>query len=912
MRSFLFLFCILATLPLAAQHRATDLRCEHLHNPLGIDAAQPRFSWKTTTSRRNWLQGACQIQVAQDTAFAAQNLVWDTKKRRSDASILIEYEGIPLLSRQRYHWRVRTWDQAGDSSAWSATAHFEMALLNESDWQAWWIEPDPEDEPPRYIPAALLRKQFDVQKKVVRARAYATAHGIYTLHLNGQPVGDQVLTPGWTSYHKRLQYQCYDITALLREGTNAVGAMLGEGWYRSGLGWEKNWAFYGKKTGFLCQIHVEYADGSSQIILTDATWKCTRNGPIGKNEIYYGEDYDARKALKGWAEPGFDERTWQAVKLAQHPKNLLLAQQGVPIRRIQEIRPVAVFRTPKGEWVADMGQNMVGWVRLRITASRGKVITLSHAEVLDKAGNFYTENLRAAKQQIRYTAAGTGVETYEPQFTFMGFRYVRVEGLDGPLLPEHVTGLVIHSDMPETGSFECSHPLVNQLQHNIQWGQKGNFLDIPTDCPQRDERLGWTGDAQAFAATAAYNMDVAAFFQKWLQDLRAAQRGSGAVPFVVPDVLNKISLEKIPLSAGWSDAAVIIPWAMYQQYADRRLLEAQYPSMKAYVEYVRRQSGEGLVWKGGSVFGDWLFYHPPTGKVNDHAAPDAYTNHDLVATAFFAHSADLLAQTAAVLGRQDDARQYRQLFEDVRKVFVREFCTPSGRITSESQTSYLLALRFDLLPPELRGAALGHLVADIRGKRNHLSTGFLGTPHICHVLTAHDSTQLAYELLFQETYPSWLYPVKMGATTIWERWDGQKTDSTFQDASMNSFNHYAYGAIGDWMYQVVAGIRAAAPAYKEILIAPEPSDKLTYARATHESPYGLIASAWERRQGGSLQLSVQIPSNTQAVVRLPVKDAARVLENGKSLRDTGFGHGVDKNGFVTVQIGSGAYIFTCF
>jgi alpha-L-rhamnosidase len=675
------------------------------------------------------------------------------------------------------------------------------------------------------------------------------------------------------------------------------------------LAWEANWGIYGKKLALLCQIHLQYTDGSSEWIVSDDSWQSSNKGPVRKNELYYGEVYDAQMEQSGWDKPGFDARAWSKTTVAPYPFGNLIAPEGVPVRRISEIRPLKIQKRGGKSWMVDMGQNMVGWMRLKVRGERGEQIFLRHGEVLSDSeggGPLYVDNLRGAKQLISYTLKGGGEEVFEPRFTFMGFRYVNVVNYPGELTAEDIVGIVVHSDMPPTGTFECSNPLINQLQKNIVWGQKGNFLDVPTDCPQRDERLGWTGDAQVFARTAAYNMDVAAFFDKWLRDVAASQKPNGAVPHVIPDVLNKQDAVDGSVSAGWGDAAVIIPWTMYQVYADRQMLERQYPSMKAYVDYIRGKSGENLVWKGGSVFGDWLFYRP---NPKDHPAPDAYTNHDYISTAFFAYSADLVRKSAEVLGKTEDAAFYGGLYEKIRKVFIREYITGSGRTASDSQTSYVLALMFGLVPEESRANAAQYLIDDIRSRKNHLSTGFLGTPYLCHVLTQHGATDLAYQLLLQQTYPSWLYPVKMGATTIWERWDGQKTDGTYQDPGMNSFNHYAYGAIGDWMYQVSAGIQAGKPGYKEIVIVPHPTDSLQYVRATYESNYGKIGASWER-VGEKIVLKVTIPANTTATIRFLGAEPESIRENGKSLTEAdGLKKLPLKGDDVEVKSGSGFYLF---
>ena len=489
----------------------------------------------------------------------------------------------------------------------------------------------------RYSPAPHFRKEFKVEKKISRARVYVTSHGIYELHLNGKKVGDQVLTPGWTSYSKRLQYQVYDVTAMIQPGNNAIGAVLGDGWYRGTL--PRGWANYGKKLGLLMQLNIMFTDGSEITVITDESWKSSNNGAIRMNDLYNGETYDATMKLTGWDLVGYNDKSWINVNTGNYNNANLIASEGAPVRKIQEIRPVKVFRTPKGTLVVDMGQNMVGWLRLKVTGNKGTVVTLRHAEVMDKYGEFYTTNLRSAKCELNYTLSGTGVEIYEPRFTFMGFRFVEVTGFPGELTTDNLTGIVVHSDMPVSGSFECSNPLLNQLQHNIQWGQKSNFVDVPTDCPQRDERLGWTGDAQAFCRTAAFNMDVSAFFTKWLKDVAADQRSGGEVPDVIPDVLNPQGSETIQPSAGWGDVAVIAPWTMYLVYGDKRLLRTQYPSMKAWVDYIRKKAGNDYIWKGGSKYGDWLFYHPP---VNNHPEPDGYTEHDFIATAYFAYSTSIL------------------------------------------------------------------------------------------------------------------------------------------------------------------------------------------------------------------------------------------------------------------------------
>jgi|WetSurSiteA1Bulk_404760.scaffolds.fasta_scaffold03554_3 alpha-L-rhamnosidase len=902
-----FLYLLFVPLVAFSQDLSTyDLTMEHKTNPVGIDVLQPRFSWKIKCTGNNIMQTVYWIRVATDPKFTGSKIVWQSGEVSSDQSILVSYKGPDLNPYQRYYWQVKVWDNKGRASKWSQTAYWETGLLTKDNWKAKWIEK--ESDTNRYSPSPHFRKEFSIEKNIARAVVYVTSHGFYELHLNGKKVGDQVLTPGWTSYGKRLQYQVYDVTNQVIKGKNAIGAVLGDGWYRGTLAWGNNWAIYGKRLGLLMQLKITYTDGTESFLITDESWKCNNDGAIRMNDIYNGETYDATKRLTGWNLPDYDESKWGTVTTGNYNNNII-ASEGATISKIQEIKPIRIFRSPKGSLLVDMGQNMVGWVRLKVKGNKGTVVTIRHAEVLDKFGEFYTANLRVAKCQLNYTLSGDSEEIYEPRFTFMGFRYLEVTGFPGELTVDNITGVVIHSDMPVTGSYESSNLLLNQLQHNIQWGQKGNFVDVPTDCPQRDERLGWTGDAQAFSRTAAFNFDVAAFFTKWLKDVALDQKPGGEVPDVIPDVLNRQDAKTAAPSAGWGDVAVIVPWTMYQVYGDRKFLETQYPSMKAWVDYIRGRAGDSYEWKGGSKYGDWLFYHPP---VNNHTEPDGFTEHNFISTAFFAYSTSLLAKSAKELEKTDDEKFYSDLFNKIKNAFNREYVTPAGRVGTNSQTSYVLALMFNLLPDDLRPKAAKFLVDDIKSRRNHLSTGFLGTPFLCHVLTQSGFADVAYDLLIQETYPSWLYPVKMGATTIWERWDGQKTDSTFQDPGMNSFNHYAYGAIGDWMYRNSAGIDNSKPGYKEITIQPCISKKLEFTKATFESPYGAIASGWERK-GNKIIIQVKIPANTNAKILLPVDDITKVTSTGlqKSSDKIDYklvtGIGTEKR--ISLTVGSGEYTF---
>jgi len=898
-----------------------DLTCEYLTNPIGMDVRRPRLSWKTSADRRSARQTAYQVLVAESpsgleaasTGQTTTGVLWDSSREMSSASVQVPYAGSALRPGQRCYWQVRVWDENDAASGWSDSAYWEMGLMDSANWQADWITPDWDEDVNQSQPAPLLRRSFNLNSDILAARVYVTSLGLYELRLNGQRVVDAVLTPGWTSYDHRIQYQTYDVTALAREGENALGVMLGDGWYRGYMGFTGQRNLFGNRLALLLQLQITYTDGRVEIIGSDALWRAIR-GPIQMADIYMGESYDTRLEKPGWDEAGYNDADWHGVRLFDHSKEIVVAQVGPAVRRQEQIRPVRSLHSPKGEIIFDFGQNMVGWVKVRARGPAGTTITIRHAEVLDQQGNLYTENLRSARQITRFTLKGTpdADEVFEPHFTFQGFQYIAVEGFPSEPTLDDFIGIVLHSAIPPTGTFECSNPLINQLQHNIVWGQKGNFVDVPTDCPQRDERLGWTGDTQVFIRTACFNMDVAAFFTKWLRDLSADQLPNGSVPFVIPDALGRANTEiaSASSSAGssaWGDAAVICPWTIYLCYGDTRLLEEQYPSMVAWVNYLRSQVDQDYVWRSGFHFGDWLDYRGTWSLI-----PSPVTNLELIATAFFAYSTELLANMARVLGKTSDAQIYSNLAAKVKAAFKNEFVSAAGRIGPNTQTAYVLALHFDLLPEELRSEAAARLVEEVRKANYHLTTGFVGTPYLCHVLSRYGYTDVAYELLNQEGFPSWLYPVKKGATTIWERWDGIKPDGSFQDAGMNSFNHYAYGAIGEWLYRVVAGIDVdpAEPGYKHVLFQPQCGGGLTKARATLDSPYGLVVSAWELTDA-DFRLSITVPVNTHATIRLPAQSLDCVTEGGQPLT---VGDGIlsaqSADGATIIEVGSGNYQFT--
>jgi len=881
----------------------SDLKCEYFKNPIGLGETSPRLSWILTSTKTDQYQTAYQVLVATAQASLSEKSadMWNSGKVETDQSIQVVYEGKELGSGEKYWWKVKVWDKDGKASSWSSPASFELGLLDPGDWKAEWIKTSIEfDE--IFHPSPMLRKEFNMAKAVKSARLYITSKGLYHAEINGKKVGDQVLTPGWTSYHSRLQYQTYDVTSMLKTGGNAIGVMLGDGWYRAFRPNDQDRENFGKESlDVLAQLEITYTDGSTDMIGTDGSWKSS-TGPILKSSIYHGEKYDARLEKPGWSSAGFDDGNWKGVEVVAHSNDIIVYPASPPMRRLENLEPIEIMKTPEGDIVADMGQNMVGWIRLKVDCPAGTKITLRHAEVLDRDGNFYITNLRKAEQTITYICKGGGTEVFEPHFTFQGFRFVDVDGLPGELTKDKLTGIVVNSDLPQSGTFSCNNDLINHLQHNIVWGQKGNFVDVPTDCPQRDERLGWTGDCQVFAPTACFNMDCAGFYTKWLRDLAVDQREDGAVPWVVPDVLGGAGAH------GWQDAATIVPWVLYQYYGDERILKDQYESMKNLVEFMRGHAGDAYLWMPFErQFGDWLAFASDAHGARDY--PGATTDMDLLMNAYFYHSTNILVKTARLIGREADVIEYSQLLGKIKSAYANEYITPNGRMNSNTQTAYVVTLSFGLIPEELEEQAARRLARDVN-KFGHLTTGFLGTPELCHILTRYGYLDEAYLLLYRQEYPSWLYPVTQDATTIWERWDGQKPDGTFQDPGMNSFNHYAYGAIGDWLYRKVAGIDLdpANPAFKQFIVKPHPGGEMNDVKATYDSPHGKISSSW-KIEDGKFHLTVEVPVNSNAVIYIPSTGSDLDI-NGKPamVAEKATGKGLDYEYF-KVGKGSGKYTF---
>ena len=846
---------------LGTQPSIADLRVEHVRDAVGIGTARPRLSWRVDSAMPGWRQHAYEIEER----HADGTLRAVTGQVESAQSVLVSWPFDPLASRERVEVRTRAWSADGRATAWSDPRVIEAGLLSEADWNASFVGPDWEEDLSQPQPCPLLRSEFSVRGPLARARLYVSALGVYELLINGAVIGDHVLAPGWTSYPHRLRYQTFDVTDLLHEGPNAIGAILGDGWFRGRLGphgGSRN--IYGNRLALLAQLELAYMDGTTDVVVTDEGWRAT-TGPLLASDLYDGETYDARLELDGWSERGYDDRSWSRVRTLERDAGTLVAPTGPPVRRIELVEPAAITTSPSGRTIVDFGQNLVGRLRLRVRGDAGRTVTLRHAEILED-GELCVRPLRLAAATDRYTLRGGGEETWEPRFTFHGFRYAEVDGWPGDLRPGDLQAVVCHSDLERSGWFDCSDPMVTRLHENVLWSMRGNFLDVPTDCAQRDERLGWTGDIQIFSATALFLYDTAGFLGSWLRDVAAEQGFDGRVPNVVPEVMHGLrrgAHDHDAPTAGWGDAAVIVPWAIYERTGDAGVLERQYDSMRTWVDLVERLAGPSRLWDAGFQYGDWLDPTAPPDKPEQ-----GQTDPALVATAYFARSSDLLARSARVLELEDDALRYSRLHHEIRDAFKCAYVLSDGRLSSHSSTAYALALSFGLLDDRDRVTAGRHLAQLVRENGFHIGTGFLGTPLICDALCSVGAIDEAYRLLLQPECPSWLYPLTMGATTVWERWDSLLPDGSLNPGQMTSFNHYAFGAVADWLHRTVAGLAPAEPGFRRIAIAPRPGGGLTHAHAAHETPYGHAEVSW-RMDDGELQIDAIVPPNSAANVALP-------------------------------------------
>jgi alpha-L-rhamnosidase len=821
----------------------TAVRFEHRTDDqpvLGIGTATPRLSWIVPEADPSFAQEAYEVEVTRPGRAA------EVVQVAGADQVLVPWPAAPLTSRESVRVRVRV-RGAGMVSDWSDPATVEAGLLSTDDWTARFI--GPRELGGLDAPAPVLRSVLEVTGRVVTARLYATAHGLYEARLNGRRVGDQVLAPGWTSYAHRLRYQTYDVTELVREGGNELEVLCGNGWYRGRLGWGGRRAVFGDRLALLAQLEVTTADGAVHVLATGPSWTARESGVLA-DDLYDGQRTDLRVGTGGRS---------HAVELIDADLSRLVAPDGPPVRATQVLPAVAVFPSPSGATLVDFGQNLVGWVRLRVRdQAPGREVVVRHAEVLEH-GELGTRPLRSAKATDSYLLAGGPLEVLEPSLTFHGFRYAEIGGLP-ELRAEDVEAVVVGSDLRRTGWFASSDPQLNRFHENVVWGMRGNFVDVPTDCPQRDERMGWTGDLQVFSPTASFLFDSAGFLSSWLADLAAEQRPDGSVPFVVPDVIGTAR----PAAAAWGDAATLVPWVLYQRFGDAGLLARQLPSMRAWVDHIADLAGPDRLWTGGFQFGDWL---DPSAPPDDPF--EATADPDVVATAHLVRSAEVVGLAAAVVGDADVAEKYARLAGEVREAFAHEYVTPGGRVLSDSPTAYALALAWALLPTEDQRHHAGNRLADlVRSSGFRIGTGFVGTPLITDALAGSGHLEVAYRLLLQTGCPSWLYAVTMGATTVWERWDAMLPDGSINPGQMTSFNHYAFGAVADWLHRTVAGLAPAAPGYRELLVRPAPTRQLTSASARHRTLYGDAEVSWERSDG-RLRLHVVVPVGTAATVHVP-------------------------------------------
>ncbi|HUA14733.1 MAG TPA: family 78 glycoside hydrolase catalytic domain [Verrucomicrobiae bacterium] len=742
-------------------------------------------------------------------------------------------------------------------------------------------------------PAAYLRRAFEVTKEITRARLYATSLGSYRVYLNGTRVSAAVLTPGFTDFSKRLQYQTYDVTDLLTRGKNVIGALLGDGWYGSPLTWA-GWHFFPAPDRFLVQLELDYSDGTREMLVTDDSWKCAPS-PVVRSEIYAGEIYDARLEQPGWNTPGFDDSRWSAALVLAAPSAAISSQVSDPPEVVATLEAKSVRSPAKGTYVFDMGQNMVGWATLKVRGERGSRVRMRFAEILNPDGTIYTANLRSADATDTYVLRGEGEETFAPHFTFHGFRYVEISGYPGVPPLRAIEGEVVSSLRGDpSATLATSSDLVNRMWSIGIWGQRGNFLSVPTDCPQRDERLGWMGDAGVFWRTGSYNFNIAAFSHKFVQDIVDAQEPQGAFTNVSPNTLPPND-EPDPTESsdhigapGWGDAGIIIPWTTWLQYGDKAIVEQNWSAMQRWMQFIQSRNPDFLRKRGlGPDYADWL-------------APDANTNKELLATAYWALITNMMADMARAIGKDADAQRYDELLKNIRAAFQKAYIKDDGQVGTGTQTSYVVALYTNMATPSLEPKMVDKLVADIQARNWHLSTGFLGTPFLLFVLADHGRADVAYRLLLNETYPSWGYMLVKGATTWWERWNGDTGDP-----AMNSYNHYAFGSVVAWAYRYAAGIDATpeAPGFKKIVIHPHLDPRMTAARAEYESAYGKIVSDWHSTGDGHFDLNVTIPANTSATVFLPQVAGAHVIEDGKTAETE------PEGGSLVVQIGSGTYHF---
>lgn len=916
--------------------KPVNLRTEYKIDPV-VDVEKPRLSWELNSNVRGQIQTAYQIMVASSAAQLAADKadIWNSEKITSNATNQVEFGGKALISRAVCYWKVRSWDKNGQIGAWSAPAKWEMGLLNKSDWQAEWIGNDltalGHGKEYHLPPAPFFRTEKQLNSAVKSARLYVTSLGLYEFNINGKRIGKDYFTPGWTDYNKRVYYQTYDITKAVKQGKNAFGAIVAEGWYAGYLGYAllvKNPVvkhFYGRIPLLKAQIEVEYTNGEKEIIATNATWK-TNHGPIVEADILNGETCNANLMFENWNKVGFNDTQWKNSQIfPDKAGRKIQAYSGNPIQVYKELKAKSVTEKAGGRYLFDLGQNFAGIVRLKVKGQKGDTISLKYGEVLFPNGDIMTENLRKARAMDTYILKGNPAgEEWTPKFTYHGFQFVEATGFRSKPGLDAITGIVLSSATPEKGTFETDHPMINQLYSNIVWTQRSNYFEVPTDCPQRDERMGWTGDAQAYIQSATFNNDISAFFTKWLVDLNDAQRADNTYPIYAPSPSLRVTDTYSP---GWSEAGIICPYTIYKTYGDTRVIREFWPNMTAYMQFLETKSKNEYVYKEASFedinpkggFGDWL----SVGKK---------TPPDMLATMYYAYTASMMAEMAKAIGKNDESRRFEGIFNKIKQAFLTHYTDAQGRFSTNAtaygtgagyvdgemgfdghtQTAYANALHMNMIKPELRQQAGDWLVELIKNNGGKLSTGFLGVKPLLPALSATGHTNEAYKLLLSTEYPSWGFEVMNGANTIWERWNSYIKGKGFENnAGMNSFNHYAFGSVNEWLFGNAAGIKVNEAGYKTFVIKPEiAKEGINYVKATYQSINGAITSAW-KKENNQLVLDIIIPVNTRADIFIPCKNAADVKEGNqlaganKDLVVKDF-----QDGYLQISAGSGTYRFT--
>ena len=916
--------------------KPVNLRTEYKIDPV-VDVEKPRLSWELNSSVRGQMQTAYQIIVASSAALLAVDKadIWNSDKTNSDATNQVEFDGKALNSRKICYWKVRSWDKNGQVGAWSVPAKWEMGLLNKSDWQAEWIGNDltalGKGKVYHLPPAPFFRRETNLKSAIKNARLYVTSLGLYEFSINGKRIGKDYFSPGWTDYNKRIYYQTYDITAEVKQGKNAFGAIVADGWYAGYLGYAllvknpivKN--FYGQVPLLKAQIEVEYANGEKEIIATNAAWK-TNHGAIVEADILNGETCNANLMFENWNKVGFNDAQWKNSQV--FPDKIdrkIQAYSGNPVQVFKELKTKTITETVGGKYIFDLGQNFAGVVRLKVKGQKGDTISLKYGEVLFPNGEIMTENLRKARATDTYILKGNREgEEWTPKFTYHGFQYVEATGFRSKPNLDAITGIVLSSATPEKGTFETDNAMINQLYSNIVWTQRSNYFEVPTDCPQRDERMGWTGDAQAYIQSATFNNDISAFFTKWLVDLNDAQRADNTYPIYAPSPNLRVTDTYSP---GWSEAGVICPYTIYKTYGDTRVIREFWSNMTAYMQFLETKSKGEYVYKEASFedinpkggFGDWL----SVGKK---------TPPDMLATMYYAYTASMMSEMAAAIGKQDEAKRFEGIFNKIKQAFIQHYADEQGRFKTNAaaygtgagyvdgemgfeghtQTAYANALHMNMLKPELRQQAGNWLVELINNNGGKLSTGFLGVKPLLPALSATGHTDAAYKLLLSTEYPSWGFEVMNGANTIWERWNSYIKGKGFENnAGMNSFNHYAFGSVNEWLFGNAAGIKVIEAGYKIFVIKPEiAKEGINYVKASYQSINGTIKSAW-RKEGNQLVLDIIVPVNTRADIFVPCKNKDGVKENNQSVSENKELVVKElKDGYLQISAGSGAYRFT--